>query len=145
VVHLVSRRGRTNPHSSGSGEAGREGGQRVSSAPLDRSSTGSTDSPSTRGTRCRPEGSGILRPAFAIAHVARARGYGAGLWCGSNAPRRITGRRALGHWAAAGIGRREGWGAGRVDQHSDDANYAGSLLSDILLTDGVAGRLLRLR
>ena len=48
------------------------------------------------------------------------------VWLLSDAARNVTGRRfscrALGHQAAAGTSGREGWGAGCVDQHRDDAD-----------------------
>src|SRR5215472_18070746 len=71
-----------------------------------------TDPRAARPIVPRREVSGVGRKAaaaLATAHVARGRGYGAGLWCDSNAPRRVTGRRALGHQAAAGRSGREGW------------------------------------
>src|SRR5712671_3476748 len=41
-----------------------------------------------------------------------------------------VGANTLGPRATSGTSGREGWGAGRVDEHRDDANHAEPLLAD---------------
>jgi NAD(P)-dependent dehydrogenase (short-subunit alcohol dehydrogenase family) len=56
------------------------------------------------------------------------------LWLVSDAAGKVTGRRflesPLGSRAASGTSGREGWRAGRLDQHCDDANHAETFLDD---------------